>query len=195
MKNIIVFALLAFSNFIFSQNDNFDISVTSALIDPIIGGGAISYGPDGGPKDKLVTLYVTVKIDGFDEKNPINFNYFSLVEVKNNLRHRPHYVSFRYFALTKFNIEEPAANDDFLKYTQTGVENYDHFYYDHTAAFKKDTNSKQRFYLLCIPVKKNKKKKFELSFPIKVRKEGDFILYYKDQEIKAFSASKINRKF
>ncbi len=176
------------------QTDNFNISLISAIIDPDLMGGVKLYGAENEEKDKLVSLYLKVKIDGFNETSPVDFNNFSLVETKNKLRHRPFFVGFRRLFLLKFDIEYPGPDDPFLKYSHPDFENYDH-YYIQSNGFKKSTKSKQRFCLTTIPVKKNKKKEFFIHFPIKIRKEGEFILYYKNQIIKTFIADKTLKKF
>lgn len=194
MKKSINLLFCIFSISVFSQTDGLTITLESGSLDPNMFGGIWSYGADNTEKDKMTSIFLWVKIDGFSENNPINFNNFSLVEHENKLRQRPYEVAFRRWVLSKCNLDVIPEDDCFIKYNLPGIENYDHYYSEKLSGFHKTTNSRQRFYLLSIPEEKNKKKKFQLKFPIKVRKKGEFTLYYKDQPIKTFTATTTFKK-
>ncbi len=195
MKKSIVLFLFIFSQVVFSQFDGLDITLSKAGYSPNAWGRIQEYGPDGAEKDKLAALILYLKIDGFSENLPIDFNLFSLVENHHKLRHRPLEVFFNGYNLIRINIDSIPNNDPFLFYSKTGIENYDIYNVEKPDIFTKRTNTRQRFCLLHLPVKKNKKKIFQLTIPVKIRKEGEFSLYYRDKLIKTFIATNKWTKF
>jgi hypothetical protein len=192
MKIISSLLLLFFVLETHSQNyskDTTDLKITvkEILYDPNKFGGAKQlYGKDVDNPEYLYDLFIHVKIDGFDLNNFIDFNNFSLVENDIKIRQRPFFVGFRSYELNKVNLEDFKWEDNFLKYSQEGIENNDHYFIERYR-FKKRQSFQQRYYPLRIEPKKNKSKIFYVHFPVKTKNNGDFSLYYKDILIKTFN--------
>ena len=91
-----------------------------------------------------------INFDGFDIEHPIDFNNFSLVEIENKLRQRPFLVGFRYFELKKVDLKDFQGEDNFLKYSQVGITNYDYYYRDGKGWYTSNPRQ-QRFYPFIIP--------------------------------------------
>lgn len=191
MKFVFFFFSIFFASIGFAQNtpiesDNLKIKIDKlAFFQDMMGFRHREFGLDPNNLDKLVEFYFYLKIEGFDTNNPIDFNLFSLVEFDEKLRQRPVFIEFRTYLLSKYDVDQPSPDDNFLKYHQEGITDYDHFFRN-TPPFKKTTVSKQRFYIANIPAKKNKKGEFVICFPVKTRKSGAFSLYYRDILIKNF---------
>ena len=188
MKKIIVInLLLLFQNF-YGQNENFDKKELNVSVKSIhynfnkVGGQKDKYGFDDEKLDILYDIFIYINIDGFDIEHPIDFNNFSLVEIENKLRQRPFLIGFRYFELTKVDLKDFRGEDNFLKYSQEGITNYDHYYRE----FYTPNPRQQRFYPLKIPLKKNKSKEFVFRFPVKSKDQGEFSLFYKNNLVKTF---------
>lgn len=193
MKKQFILLLLAFVSFLNAQevNNNNDLKITlkEVFYNPNkFGGAKDEYGEDLKNPEILYDIFFNVEIDGFDIDNPIDFNNFSLVENDLKLRQRPFHAGFDNFsswAVTKINLKDFKSEDNFIKYSQEGITNYDHFYVV-DYPLKKSESFQQRFCLLSIPPKKNKDKEFDLVFPVKSKNKGDFSLFYKDTLIKKF---------
>lgn len=193
MRFLILVYLVCNCSFAFSQNNSVkDHKLTISLLETrfhydIMGNHKKKYSKDGENVEILSDLLVRVRIDGFDENTIIDFNNFSLVEHQFNLRQRPYYVFFNGYFVRKYKVGTEKMPDNFLKYSQENVENFDH-YYSEELIFNLEKTAQQRFYPICIKAKENKKNWFLLTIPVKIQKEGDFSLYYKDKLVTKFTA-------
>ena len=175
------------------DTDNLIITLETAYLHKdILGNEGWSYGKDLSNRDYMNDLFIYIKIIGFNEENPIDFNFFSIVETEAKLRQRPYEINFRIYELQKYDVENIPEDDSFLRYSQEDITNYDHYYIKHHG-FDKVVSTRQRFYKLVIPAKKNKKGEFILTFPVKHSKKSEFSLFYKNVLIKKFSINKGQR--
>ena len=143
------------------------------------------FGIEENSLETLNLIYVWVIIDGFDLDHPIDFNNFSLVEIEYKIRRRPSNVGFKQYYLEQINLNDFRGQDNFLKYSQEGITDYDH-YRRWKLPFKKLVVQQERFYPLRILPQKNKKKEFLINFYVKNQDQGEFSLYYKNTLIKTF---------
>lgn len=202
MRYLLLLSFIFVSNFAFGQTNfvkdgNLTIRINEARFHFMyLGDHKHKFSKDGETVEILADLLVRVEIDGFDEKNTIDFNNFSLVEHEYKLRQRPYYIWFNGYFLKKYKVGEEILPDNFLAYSQVdkGIEDYDH-YYNENLIFEIDKVYRQRFYPLCLERKKNKKKLFLLTIPVKIQNKGDFSLYYKNQLVCSFSATRKWKKF
>lgn len=198
MKKSILLIIIVFSSFANAQNkfsptDNLNIALETAYFHKdIFGAEGWSYGKDLKNTDYLDDLFIYLKIKDFNEINPIDFNYFSIVETEAKLRQRPYEIQFRTYELIKYDLDIIPSDDNFIKYSQEGITNYDHYFIKHHG-FDKVVSTKQRFYKLTIPAKKNKSGEFILTFPVKKSKNSEFSLFYKNILIKKFLIKKGQR--
>jgi len=153
-------------------------------------------------KERLYWMTVTVKIENLNNEQSFEFdcNNFSLVDSINLLRHRPRLI-------TGLNIDSPHQfwknnpvtlkevklidfilfEDTFLRYTQKGIRDYDHYVIGKSVLDFKGKRANQ-FRFLPITFYKNEKRDMELIiiFPTRLKKSGNFSLYYKSKLIENF---------
>jgi hypothetical protein len=186
-------------------NDNYLVKLKSAdIATDVFGCNCVKFGKT---KDKSITLFeleITVIIDGLKINGILDFNNFSLIDVKTKLRHRPENIHFN-TAFTAYNIgkiilEDLKSEDLFLKYSNSKYKDYDHYLLEHnwTGIGLSGEAVKTRFEKNLIKSFEKriiKNKKFKLDFYTSIEKEGEFILYYKDKLIKKFSANRKMKKF
>lgn len=189
MRKLYILFLLLTVKSLYSQNSEvreLDVKIQSAHYDfDMFRAHDFKFGIDKENFETLHNTWIWVIIDGFDENNPIDFNNFSLVENELKIRQKPDAAGFKSFYLKKVDLKEFYGEDNFLKFSQEGIRNNDH-YYQMNEAFKTTTYRQERFYPLRIPAKKNRKKEFYMNFPVKSESKGEFSLYYKDKLIKTF---------
>lgn len=186
MRKIGIFLLLVQN--LLAQNPNLkelDVSIQSAHYDFQLTGNSSEYGNDENNMERLHVVYVWVIIKGFDLDNPIDFNNFSLVETEFQVRRRPINAGFKNYYIKQMDLLDFKGQDNFLKYTQDGIKDYDH-YMRSKQPWKKLIVQQERFYLLRLPPEKNKNKEFVINFAVKNKNSGTFSIYYKDKLLKTF---------
>lgn len=202
MKNLIYLLtinLLIF-NSCFSQLkhpfiEDVEIELKNYGVEPnMFGGAKFQCSKNRNDQDEtrfLVFFYA--KFKDFSNKQTIDFNNISVVDVENNIRYRPIGVSlYRFYYgdnewyanLKIFNENE---EDPFTKYSQDGIENFDFYSYPTNMLGIKKEN-KYRYRLVPESFKSKKGLNFTFHFPIfKSRKEsGHFKIYWKDKVIGEF---------
>lgn len=195
MKKITILILVFCTTFLNAQenpNQNRPLKITlhKAFYNfAAMGTARIKFGEDINNPEKLRDVYIKVTIEGYDVDNPIDFNYFSLVEHEVKVRQRPFQVTFDNFnnwELNRINLKDFPYEDNFLKYSQEGITNFDHFYIKENN-FKKNETFQHRFPILRLPPKKNKNNEFVMRYPVRTNEGGEFSLYYKDSLVKKFN--------
>jgi len=203
MRRVISIIALLISPFIYSQNasiqeDGYNMSVKKERFTGAnLLNGRIRYGKTFKESEFLNDLVLYLNISGISKENIIDFNKFSLVDHQTNYRHRPRYIYHVPFEMPITKLENFKREDTFLKYTQEGIKNYDHYLMVGGGLIAKigKTPYRARFKQFKISGKKTKKRTITFIFPVKTRKEGSFSLYYKDKLIKTFNATKRWTKF
>jgi hypothetical protein len=186
MRKIGIFLLLVQN--LFAQNPNpkeLNVFVKNIHYDFNLSDGREKFGKDENNLEPLYDIFVYLNIDGFDLENPIDFDNFSLIENEYKIRRRPVSAGFRSFWLVATDLKDFHGEDNFLKYSQEGITDFDHFNRIKNP-WKPTIYRQERFYPLRIPLKKNKSKEFIIHFYVKNREKGQFSLYYKDKLVKAF---------
>jgi len=184
-------------NDIKSANKNYQIIFKKGqLYSHFFGGNTRKFGKT---KDEAVNLYrldIQIIIEGLSRYSIVDFNNFSLIEHKNKLRHRPEFVNIEIpfsspYTISRIDKKEFKGVDTFLKYSQPGYDNYDQYLLEHNSISILLNRSKQhRFATGILPKKAIKRKKFSIFFFTKIKKEGVFSLFYKDELIKKFTLKK-----
>jgi len=211
MKNYL-YLILFCTGIIFGQStdtltNNFSYTYKNASFWRTIFGTSLKekYIEFNNEKEWLYWVIVTIKIENLNNEESFEFdcNNFSLVDSINLLRHRPRLI-------TGINLGAPGLiylrknttknigqvnlkdfivyeEDTFLKYTQKGIKDYDHYELDKSILnFKAKSANQYRF--IPITFYKNKKRDMELVmiFPTRLKKSGKFSLYFKDKLIENF---------
>lgn len=194
MKKITLLIVILCINFLNAQENLTQKSPLKITLDRVFynfaafGTQKIKFGEDIKNPEKLKDVYIIVKIEGYDIDNPIDFNCFSLVENELKIRQRPFEVSFDNFnnwQLNRINLKDFPYEDTFLKYSQEGITNFDHFYIQENN-YKKNESFQHRFPVLSLSPKKNKDNEFLMRYPVRTNDGGEFSLYYKDSIVKTF---------
>mgnify|MGYP006091236561 CR=1 FL=1 len=186
-------------------NDNYQIKLKNAIISyNTFGNNLLKFGKT---KDESITLnevQLSVVVDGLKTNGVLDFNNFSLIDLKTKLRHRPEYAhcntAFTSYSIGKIILNDLKTEDLFLKYSNSEYKNYDHYLLEHnwTGIGLSGTSIQTRFgknLIKSFEKRIIKNKVFKLDFYTPNKKEGEFILYYKDKIVKKFSASKKMKKF
>ena len=138
-----------------------------------------------GPDETRFRIYFSAKFYDFSTKKTLDFNNISVVDVDNKTRYRPDGVVQYGFSNGWFaeKIELTESEDPFIRYSQTGIENFD-FY---SKANATNVNGKIR-YRLKPEAFKSRNLKLTFSFPIFKTQEdsGNFEIYWKDKVIGEF---------
>ncbi|MEC3906153.1 hypothetical protein VOI54_03930 [Tamlana sp. 2201CG12-4] len=155
------------------------------------------YGKSKAIAEKLATIYIRFKLRGELSGTIIDFNKLSLVDNNRNLRHRPKQFFFDYYEVKKIKLKDFKHEDSFLKYSQEGIEDFDHYLLESTkTAGVKDISHQFRLAPVIIPnenikrLNKKKNKFYSVLFPTKEKEKGSYTLYYEDVEVYSFTVKK-----
>lgn len=186
-------------------NDNYQIKIKNAVISSnAFGDNLLKVGETKDKSIVLNELQISVIINGLKLNGILDFNNFSLVDVKNKIRYRPENVhcntAFTAYSIGKIILNDLKTEDLFFKYSNPKYKNYDHYRLEHnwTGIGFNGQSIQTRFKKTLIKSFEKriiKNKVFKLDFYTHNKKEGKFILFYKDKIIDSFSASKKMKKF
>ncbi len=143
------------------------------------------------PDEKRYRVYFVAKFKDFSERKTIDFNNISLVDVDNKVRYRAIGASFpiKDWSTSSFDITEYEYEDTFLKYSQEGIEDFDHYKYEvSVVSTKKKHKPKIRLRIKPEHFKKKRGLNFRVSFPAAKTKKpsGKYKIYWKDKIIGQF---------
>jgi len=205
MKAFFFFVVLFYLGLITAQNggdtdDNTKVTFEKAQINkPLFGLMNRRYEKYIGLDNEIEKLYwltVTVKIENFSNSSNFTFNCnaISLVDSLNLIRHRPRMITVegsepdifgdRTGHVPSLKIENSGSEDLFLKYSQKGIRDYDHYIFEPSWGKKA---YRYRFGHVHLYKKQGKDILLFIVFPTRVNKSENFALYYKDQLIKNFT--------
>jgi hypothetical protein len=205
---IFLYIILFYSGLIIAQNpcytdENNKITFEKAQFNkPLFGLISMRYEKYKGfnnETEKLYWLTVTVKIENLSDQQNFDFNSndISLVDSLNLLRHRPRLITGNSFRsgifsdglgiIVSVKLENSLCEDHFLKYSQKGIRDYDHYILGKSILdFKGEKANRYRFGHATFYKKQGKDIMLYMIFPTRAKKSGNFSLYYKDQLIKNF---------
>ncbi len=140
------------------------------------------FGKDETSKDIRYNIYFWCKVYGFSENHLVDMNEFSLVDKNRKIRFRPNQVFFNEVAweADRIKIDEFEIEDNFLRYSLDGFENYDHYFrfygrgdypkFQHRFSPEKFKKRRKNFW------------KWGFTYPaLKDKKEsGEFLLYWRN---------------
>ncbi|MDY0780839.1 hypothetical protein [Tenacibaculum sp. IB213877] len=186
-------------------NDNYKITLKSADIGKnYFDCNCLLFGKSKETADTFYQIQLVVKVEDLKKNGVLDFNNFSLIDIKNNTRHRAQFATyntaFSAYSTKIIRLEDLKGEDLFLKYTIQDYKNFDHLYIEpnNTLTGLSKRSFHTRFVKnLVQDLGRNivKNKIFKLDFYTKQKDEGQFILYYKDNKIKEFKATKEIKKF
>jgi len=154
-------------------------------------------------KEWLYWMVVTVKIESVNNKESFEFdcNNFSLIDSINLLRHRPRLITgvnigtpgLIYLRkntiknIGQVNLKDCTFEDTFVKYSQKGIRDYDHYELGKSVLdFKGARANQYRYFPITFYKSKERDMELIMIFPTRLKKSGNFSLYYKDRLIENF---------
>ncbi len=148
------------------------------------------FGKDTNNLEERYLVGFTAKVYDCSTRQMIDFNNLSLVDKNNKTRYLAFQIGFPNVSYTvnQTRMEDFKGEDNFLKYSQNGIENfkqYRTYYYSDRGK----NNSEHRFDIDSFsPAKKKGFRKFYFLFPaLKSKKDsGEYLIYWKDKLIGEF---------